>query len=566
MIHWISQIGFRGKLLGIVAIGIFGLALTAALTTAWVSSNRTQELMLAQGLQITGNLADQSLLALLYRSEENALKPMKTILSFPDVRLAGILDPEGTALFTLGTEDSSRPSMSLSPAIEKPALMLETESEWFFVAPVFSAEDSSERNDGEALFATHSANRELLGYAYVNMGKSTLRNMQLHLFWNNIAIAFTFALGLLLLMNLGIKRMTRPLYELSGVMEEAKNEGTHVYAKLQGPKEIIHMAGVFNMMMSSLQERDQRLRNHREMLKTEVATRTRELVQARDAALTASRHKSEFLANMSHELRTPLQAVIGYADVAREELEIEGRYDSVEDLNRVIHNAKRLLSLINNILDLAKVEAGRMELSLEQVNIRNLLKEALETVKPLMQQNGNRLESTIDGELKDLRIDREKLLQSLLNLLSNAGKFTTSGTVTLTARLDRKLLCIDVSDTGIGISPDQQVVIFEEFRQADGSTTRKFEGTGLGLAITRRFCRLMGGDILLSSTPGAGSTFTIRIPLPIQVETAPESSPLPPGEQQAAFEFDREETEPSADRPDDTAPAPSWPEPQTAQA
>ncbi len=543
MLQWHSQIGFRGKLLGIVAIGIFALALTAALTTAWVTSNRTQELMLAQGLQITSNLADQSLLALLYRSEENAQKPLQNILSFPDVRGAQILTPEGITLFTLGTDENLKSPMDLPSTIQKPALIQETNIEWFFVAPVFSAEDVNNSNEGEALFFPNTGRKELLGYASVNMGKTTLHNIQTHIFWNNIGIAFTFALGLLFLMNLGIKRMTLPLYELSGVMEEAKNDGTYVYAKLQGPKEILHMAGVFNMMMSSLQERDQRLRNHGEMLQTEVAIRTRELVQARDAALSANRHKSEFLANMSHELRTPLQAIIGYADVTREELEIEGRYECVEDLNRVIQNSKRLLSLINNILNLAKIEAGRMELCLEQVDLRNLLNEAVETMQPIMKQNNNRLELKVLDELNDLHIDREKLLQGLLNLLSNASKFTTHGIVTLSAHLTSKQLSIDVNDTGIGISPDQQKVIFEEFRQADGSVTRKFEGTGLGLAITRSFCQLMGGDIFLSSTQGIGSTFSIRIPLPIQVETTLASSVSKHSHQQEVFKCDHKEAE-----------------------
>jgi signal transduction histidine kinase len=207
-----------------------------------------------------------------------------------------------------------------------------------------------------------------------------------------------------------------------------------------------------------------------------------------------------------------------------------------------------------------------MEFSLEQVNLRNLLNEALETVQPIMKQNGNRLDSKIKGELNELCIDREKLLQGILNLLSNAGKFTTNGTVTLAAHLDNKRLSIDVSDTGIGISPEQQELIFEEFCQGDGSTTRKFEGTGLGLAITRRFCELMGGDILLTSTPGTGSTFTIRIPLPIQVETAPESSTPQPKELQSAFEFDLERTETPTGGPEDTHPSPSWPQPQTVQA
>lgn len=512
----LSQIGFRGKLLGLVALGIFALALTAAMTTAWVTSNRTRALLVAQGLQITGTLADQSLLALLYRSEENALRPLRAMLGFPDVRQAGILDPRGEPLFVLGDDEGAGFAPPDSELVLKPELVRESLDEWLFVAPVYSGDLLAAGDEGTELFNPNalSQDRELLGYASVRMSKQTLRALQTHIFWGNISIACTFALGLLLLMNLGIKRMIRPLYRLSRIMEEAKQEGAHVYAQVRGPKEIMHMAEAFNLMMSSLEERDRRLRNHREQLRTEVAIRTRELVEARDAALTANRHKSEFLANMSHELRTPLQAIIGYADLAREELELEGRDASVADLNRIVYNARRLLAQINNILDLAKVEAGRMELNLEPVRLSLVVEEAVETVRPLMLQQGNRIESHLEGT-QEVRIDREKLLQCLLNLLSNAGKFTRDGCVTLVARLDPALLRIDVIDTGIGISTEQQELIFEEFRQADGSLTRKFEGTGLGLAITRRFCKLMGGDVALVSAPGSGSTFSIRIPLPI---------------------------------------------------
>jgi len=512
----LSQIGFRGKLLGLVALGIFALALTAAMTTAWVTSNRTRALLVAQGLQITGTLADQSLLALLYRSEENALRPLRAMLGFPDVRQAGILDPRGEPLFVLGDDEGAGFAPPDSELVLKPELVRESLDEWLFVAPVYSGDLLAAGDEGTELFNPNalSQDRELLGYASVRMSKQTLRALQTHIFWGNISIACTFALGLLLLMNLGIKRMIRPLYRLSRIMEEAKQEGAHVYAQVRGPKEIMHMAEAFNLMMSSLEERDRRLRNHREQLRTEVAIRTRELVEARDAALTANRHKSEFLANMSHELRTPLQAIIGYADLAREELELEGRDASVADLNRIVYNARRLLAQINNILDLAKVEAGRMELNLEPVRLSLVVEEAVETVRPLMLQQGNRIESHLEGT-QEVRIDREKLLQCLLNLLSNAGKFTRDGCVTLVARLDPALLRIDVIDTGIGISAEQQELIFEEFRQADGSLTRKFEGTGLGLAITRRFCKLMGGDVALVSAPGSGSTFSIRIPLPI---------------------------------------------------
>ncbi|MDX9709451.1 MAG: ATP-binding protein [Trichloromonas sp.] len=534
----LSQIGFRGKLLGLVGLGIFALALTAAMTTAWVTSNRTRALLVAQGLQITGTLADQSLLALLYRSEENALRPLRAMLGFPDVRQAGILDPRGEPLFVLGGDEEAGFVPSGSELLLKPELVRESREEWLFVAPVYSGDLPAAGEEGTELFNPNalSRGRELLGYASVRMSKQALSALQRHIFWGNISIACTFALGLLLLMNLGIKRMIRPLYRLSRIMEEATQEGTHVYAQVRGPKEIMHMAEAFNLMMSSLEERDRRLRNHREQLRTEVAIRTRELVEARDAALTANRHKSEFLANMSHELRTPLQAIIGYADLAREELELEGRDASVADLNRIVHNARRLLAQINNILDLAKAEAGRMELNLEPVRLHLVVEEALETVRPLMLRQGNRLEFHLEGETQEVRIDREKLLQCLLNLLSNAGKFTQNGRVTLVGRLDPALLKIDVIDTGIGISAEQQELIFEEFRQADGSLTRKFEGTGLGLAITRRFCKLMGGDIFLVSAPGVGSAFSLRIPLPI-AESAPVFPVGKRDEVQAALPF-----------------------------
>jgi signal transduction histidine kinase len=398
---------FRTRLLAIVTIGIFGLALTAALTAAWVTSKRARVQILAEGLQITGNLAGQSVLALLFASGDNAKSPLQAIMGFPSVEKAGIFDAKGNALLTQGGEITLAEGDRLR-VVGAPTLVRESTSAWHFVAPVFTGAPE-DRRDGVSPLELDDLQQELIGYAYVIMGKAALRETQASIFLNNLLIGLSFGLVLVTVMNFGIVRLTRPLYQLSNIMEVAEREGTHVYANLQGPKEITDMAAVFNRMMGSLEERDRRLRQHQEMLQSEVAIRTQELVEARDAAMTASRHKSEFLANMSHELRTPLQAIIGYSDVVREELEVEGMDDHAEELERVISNAQRLLSLLNNVLGLAKIEAGRMEIRLQGVNLRELAREAAETVQPIVNHNSNRLQTTVFGG-ENLQIDREKLL------------------------------------------------------------------------------------------------------------------------------------------------------------
>ncbi|BCR04381.1 hypothetical protein DESUT3_14500 [Desulfuromonas versatilis] len=516
---------FRTRLLGVVTFGILCLALTAALTTAWVTSRQAQAQMVAQGLQITDALAGQSTLALLYASRENAERPLQAIMGFPNVEKAGIFDVQGRALIVSGNQDASHPPYPAA-GLQEPILANETHFAWHFFAPVYAGTSPAVGDSEDSPFQLDPPPREFLGYAYVTMNKGALHALNVKILANNLAIGLSFAVLLLLILNLTIKRLTRPLSELASLMGEAEQQKRYVHADLKGAYEVTHMAGVFNRMMSSLEEQDQQLRQHGEILQTEVALRTQELVQARDAALSASRHKSEFLANMSHELRTPLQSIIGYADVVREELEVEGMDENIRDMERITNNAKRLLSMINDILRLSKIEAGRMELKLQMVDLRQLAQEAAETVQPILQRNKNQLETRLHVT-QELELDREKLLQAVLNLLSNAGKFTNNGTIFLDIAQGDKLLTVKVTDTGIGLTPEQQHVIFEEFRQVDGSFTRQFEGTGLGLAITRRFCELMGGRIEVDSEYGRGSAFTIRIPLPISVVSEHEKSPAP---------------------------------------
>jgi signal transduction histidine kinase/ActR/RegA family two-component response regulator len=496
------------------------LALIASLTTAWMSSKQARAWLVAQGLQVTDNLARQSVLALLYASGENARDSATATLAFPDVQYVAIFDRDNKPLLIEG--DVRAGLLPTGTSREQAALIQETFESMYFVAPVYTHD--REPTNSVSPFATSVPARELLGYVKVMIGKNRLRAMQASIFANNIGVSLLFAILLLVLLNLTVKRMIWPLMDLSRVMMLAESEESHVRADLHGPDEVVHMAQVFNNMMAALEERDRQLRQQNDWLETEVSLRTQELVQARDAALTASRHKSEFLANMSHELRTPMNAIIGYTEMVIEDLEqdqgLEGRKHMVSDLKRVNAAAHHLLTLINNILDLAKIEAGRMDVHIETGSLQGLADQVVDTIQPMMIKNRNHLTIEINAYPDRIEMDAGKLTQILLNLLSNAAKFTQDGQVTLKVTCDGERLVIQVTDTGIGMTREQQAYIFDEFRQLDMSPTRTHEGTGLGLAITRRFCELLGGTIEVESAPGQGSAFTVQIALPMGREAA----------------------------------------------
>ncbi len=234
-------------------------------------------------------------------------------------------------------------------------------------------------------------------------------------------------------------------------------------------------------------------------------------------AESATRVKSQFLANMSHELRTPMNAILGYSEMLMEEAEESGDTSSVPDLKKIRSAGQHLLALINDILDLSKIEAGKMDLLVETFSVAATIEQALDAVRPILEKNQNRLEVAIGDGVDTMQADVTRVRQILVNLLGNAAKFTSRGAVRLRAALHRdgagaEWIRVDVEDTGIGMSPEQQSRLFTAFSQADASTTRRYGGTGLGLALSRQVAQMMGGTIECTSALGVGSTFTLSLP------------------------------------------------------
>jgi len=274
----------------------------------------------------------------------------------------------------------------------------------------------------------------------------------------------------------------------------------------------------------TVDQRTAQLTAANKLLRIEIAERKRAEIALQEAlhkAEAASRAKSTFLANMSHELRTPLNAIIGYSEMLQEEALELGLEDIIPDTQKIHNAGKHLLTLINDILDLSKIEAGRMELYLENFDLGNLIEEVVATLHPLVEKNHNQLQVSCSPDLGVMYADLTKVRQILFNLLSNALKFTEGGTVLLAATRESAggsdWVYLQVSDTGIGMSAEQQQGLFQPFIQGDASTTRKYGGTGLGLAISRLFCQMMGGDITLESLLGVGSTFTVQLKAKVDI-------------------------------------------------
>ena len=413
-------------------------------------------------------------------------RELSALESDPRVRAASVYDDAGREVVSW-SRDSSRQ----------------------YVAPVPPALEDLPSGFAESLFRPILADGAPIGTLYVEAAWPVgAASIVVYLLTLAGIVAASAIVALVMLRPLqGL--VSRPILAIVRTARRVSDENDFtVRVPKLGQAELDELVDAFNLMLDRVAQHEGQLR------------------AALDAADAASRAKTAFLVNMSHELRTPLNGIIGYAEMLCEEAADRGRDDLIPDLERIRHAAGDLLGLINNVLDLRKIEAGRMEFNIEEFSLRALVMKVVDGVQPLAKANDNRITIAIADDLTrfTLRSDPVKLGQCLRNLLSNACKFTQRGTIQVLAKRREQIILIHVIDTGIGMTPAQLARVFDEFVQADSTTSGRYGGSGLGLTISRKLCRRLGGDITAESRIGSGSTFTIHLPVVPPVEPVVESA------------------------------------------
>ncbi len=506
---------FRRQLSESYILGIAILTLGASLLTAWQATTEIRRHIESQAVKLVRQLADDSAVALLTESYENAQDATRATLSFPNVRYVSIVDAKGGILFEAGEAPSIRDLVGTRLVDSQATKVLETEDFMYFAAPVVVEEAMSSLDDIQSEMAVSRR----IGNVYLAITTEPLTHMQRRTFTNNVLVSLAIASALLVALLLLARRMTTPLTELSEMMRYGRREPERLSPEGEAPAEIDIIAEAYHSMLAQIDDRDRQLREYAEHLEEVVQSRTRELVAARDDALAANRAKSAFLANVSHELRTPLQAIIGYGKLLEQ---TAADRTTLTRTRSIASSAEHLLVLIDSLLDLSKIEAEHPQVRETSFDLPALVTSVRGTVELLLKDN-NTLEVALSPELQSMRSDETRLRQVLLNLLGNANKFTANGRITLTVEPVAEKggwLRFIVRDTGRGIAPQDQQRIFEKFYQAPDVVKGHYGGTGIGLALTRSICELLGGTISVESELGQGAVFTVELPGLVTQSTA----------------------------------------------
>ncbi len=494
-----SSMKFRHQLSLIFVVGILFMALITSIAVSNISSQIFRDRQIEQGLQVADSLAKQGELALLYQSKESAKELVDNALNFPGVKSVTVLTETGTVLFS-----SSDAAIKLKDRPQHVALVQEDNKSWLFSAPVTAGD--SQDNIWNEFDATQIKNEELLGYIYLEVGKDTAILMEQSILRSNLLISLVVAI-ILLLMLLGIsRRLTNPLEKLAATMKRAEEGDSIIRADLGGPADIADMQHAFNSMMGALESRQQ------------------ELMRAMSAALESARIKGEFAANVTHELRTPMNAVLGMLDLL---MTMGLSSKQLEYVETAKTSGEGLLELIDEILTFSEIDSNNLSIKKEDCSLHELLDEVIALLA------NQALKKKIDiGYLIDERVprrihgDTSRIRQVIINLVGNAIKFTEIGEVSIyvtccddpTVEAEGQLIQVEVRDTGIGISEENQQRIFDAFTQVDSSSTKKYEGTGLGLAISKQIVELMGGTIHVASHTGKGCSFTFTMPSGVEAD------------------------------------------------